>query len=155
MSIAVPIALSLLLPATCIADLGPSPSSASPPRWHSLLPSIVVGVDHGIDVYARFQLDDYLDSSVDFRTVDGADHRAHDRDTTRWTISLQWQTGRSNTPSQPLANESHSRRLAACAELASLRSRRPTSLPEAIDHWAEKSHLQSLITSSETLEVSR
>lgn len=126
-----------LLPATCLADLGPGPVEP-PGRLRALLPTVTFAVDHRPDRRGR----DRLDSPVETRGPTTGRHLRDYRRTTRWTLQLRWTTGRpgrSHFPVEPTRPPVSP----YCTELLELRAAPPADLEEALDRWIEISRYRA------------
>ncbi len=129
------------LPATCLKVM--PVERPHRPRRRGLLPSVVLGFEYAPTHTGRTDGDDDLPSSPG-STYAGASaaNRDQHRSLSRWTVSLRWQ---SRTTSSVAIEPLPSAYSPICNELVALRTERPSSLDEAIDHWSRTARLQALI----------
>lgn len=141
------------LSANCISDAGPEPMRA-PPRWHGLLPTVVIGFDYQPRQDGRFDFDGKMSvTEATGITAGGATHQLDDRQMSRWTVSLRWRDRPApDTALSPVATPLSS---TLCAQFLTLQSHRPGELAEAIDHWVETARLEALLNSTEGEEAAR
>lgn len=135
------------LPATCIGIAGQT-KVGTPQRRQHLLPSVVVQLNVAPERRGRSRFDDDTPPlSAPERAFGDSDQRLRDRTRYHWTISLRWRS----SPRQAPRIEGHSStdHLRRCDELLSMNQRRPATLAEAIDHWAETARLNALVRSAQ------
>lgn len=131
-----PLAVCITEPASLVAP--------EPPRWHALMPAVVLGLDVETFGNSNFDANQTL-LLVEPRGVTGESSiQRHDqRRVTRWTIGLRWtspsavSTRLTPTATTPVAE--------LCTELFTLRGQRPGDLETAIDHWSRWSSIQALL----------
>lgn len=138
-----------ILPAICIAHLGPPPTMTRPSRWHRLLPSVSIGFDVWTRHRSRFRR-----RHADVIAPSGARQQNRHRGMTRWTVDLQWNSSRPVEPlSQQLRLHDSPPVHALCAELLELQRHSPAGLAEAVDYWTDVSRLRALIDVAQTTGV--
>lgn len=140
------------LPAVCTASARAEPLRA-PPRWRSLFPTVVFGLDFQPRQDGRFDFDsDIPMSKTTGALADGATHQFDDRQMFRWTVSLRWRDRQSFGPELP--SETAPLPSTICTRLLALKSDQPTGLVEATEHWIEVSRLEAMLGHSGDEEAS-
>ncbi len=113
----------------CFADFV-TPETPPSPWLHAMIPTVALGADIQ-DL--RHATDARVHPLVDL------EHRTHRM--TRWTIGLRWTTP---APRQFEFPPSSAPLPTLCDQWAHLRQLRPSTLPEALDHWILHQTLLSL-----------